>query len=85
MKQVFDRQTFTGDTVVIDENRFIKCVFISCILRYCGGDWDINDCRISEDCSWSFGGPAYKTAALLKTFGMIKAATILESKADEIN
>jgi hypothetical protein len=82
---MFDRQTFTGETVVIDDNRFVKCVFISCILRYCGGDWSLNDCRISEDCNWSFGGAAYKTATLLKTFGMIKAATFLETKSDEIN
>ena len=82
MKQVFDRQSFMRETVVLDDDRFVKCVFTSCTLRYCGGDWSIDDCRISDDCKWSFDGPAYRTAALLKMFGMIKAAAIFESKDD---
>ena len=87
LKQVCDRKTFFNETVVIDDTRFVKCVFISCTLQYSGGDWDIDDCRISEDCAWSFNGPAFRTASLLKMFGMIKAASILESKEnpDQIN
>jgi len=85
VKEILDGQTFTNETVVIDDKRFVKCVFMSCTFRYSGGDWDIDGCHISSDCNWSFGGPAYRTAALLKMFGMIKAATILESKDDPNN
>ncbi len=75
MKQVFDRKTFTKEVVVVDDIRYFECVFVSCTLQYAGGDWDIDDCHISSDCTWSFNGPAYRTFGLLSMFGMIRAST----------
>jgi hypothetical protein len=79
MKQVFDRKTFTGVVVVLDDIRYFECVFVSCTLRYSGGDWDIDDCHITNDCTWSFTGAAWRTAELLKQFGMIRASNAFES------
>jgi hypothetical protein len=80
MKKVVDRKNFAHEVVVIDDTRFVKCVFESCTLRYCGTDCELDDCMVSSTCSWSFGGPAYRTVLLLKQFGMIKAARMLETK-----
>ena len=80
VKQVFDRKTFTGEVVVLDDVRYFECVFVSCTLRYSGGNWDIDDCQIANDCTWNFTDAAWNTMTLLKQFGMIRASTIFDSK-----
>ena len=80
MKQVVNHKTFTKEVVVLDDIRYVECLFVSCTLQYSGGNWSIDDCHFTDDCTWSFQGPAYRMLGLLQMFDMIKPSTLFDSK-----
>ena len=51
-------QTFTGEVVNIDNNKFEECSFVRCKVIYAGGDrFDLSHCTF-DACAFSFEGAA---------------------------
>ena len=54
-------QTFTGEVVKIDDNKFEECSFVRCKVIYAGGDrFGLLRCTF-DACSFSFEGAAQNT------------------------
>jgi hypothetical protein len=58
--------TYTNTRVRLDNNEFIKCAFISCVLEYSGtGPVSLVECTFSN-VNWVFSGAAQNTLQFLK-------------------
>ena len=58
-------ETIFGQTIDLDNKRFVGCKFTNCTLRYKGGqvEWDKNTIFIS--CRWDFLDDAGRTVKVL--------------------
>jgi len=54
-------ETFEDRQVYVDGNEFDGCQFVRCELTYGGGTYALTNNRFAE-CSWTFDGPAMRTA-----------------------
>lgn len=64
MNQHF-RKIFSNDTIVLDGNEFIDCIFINMRLVFAGGHFDFSNPTF-ENCTWTLAGGALETARFLK-------------------
>jgi hypothetical protein len=67
------QQTYTGETIDVDGQEFIKCTFQGCDMVYSGGVTPrMQNCEL-VDCRWGFDGAALRTimfmTALYADFG----------------
>jgi hypothetical protein len=63
-------QKFFGETVDMNDKRFIGCQFLGCILRYKGGEWSWDGMTtFDERCFWKFEDCALRTTELLYFLG----------------
>jgi len=54
-------QTFTGEVVKIDGNKFEECSFVRCEVIYAGGErFGLSHCTF-DACAFSLEGPALST------------------------
>jgi len=70
--QIIENQAFTDQVVSIDDKSFINCTFTRCTLLYSGGEINWYDTHWIN-CTFSFSGPAARTADLLRLFGQSPA------------
>lgn len=63
--EIIQNQTFTGETMIIDDKFFVNCVLENCVLIYAGGDIRFDGSK-AKNCAWNFEGPANRTINLLK-------------------
>ncbi|MCA8999519.1 MAG: hypothetical protein KDA80_21165 [Planctomycetaceae bacterium] len=62
----FKEETFTGDPVEIDGNRYENCTFENCTLVFKGGGLPaLINCKINN-CRWEFREGADRTIAFLR-------------------
>lgn len=59
-------ETLTHDTVHLDGNSYINCVFEDCRLIYSGGVHPVFQGNSIERCTWTFEGSASRTLAFLR-------------------
>jgi hypothetical protein len=64
MSEVEDR-TFVGQTIRMDDRRFVGCTFDGCRLTYAGGDAELENCTFT-DCTWDVRDAAANTVRLLE-------------------
>ena len=73
MKQIFDRKLLPAkpsrQTIVGLLNAYSPRAFSNIL-----GRLGRRGRHISDDCTWNFGGPAYRTVGRLKMFDMIKGS-----------
>ena len=54
----YKEQTYTGEVVNIDDNKFEECSFVRCKVIYAGGErFDLSHCTF-DACAFSLEGPA---------------------------
>lgn len=57
----FEEENFSGQTITLDFNDFVRCRFSNCSLVYHGyGPVGLNGCEFNE-VNWNFSGPAANT------------------------
>jgi len=59
-------KAYTGETIVIDGQKFIDCEFRQCILIYRGGELPLFDGSFLDNCNWKFEDAALRTIHLLQ-------------------
>lgn len=70
-------ETFTKVEVHVDDTEFIDCIFSDCILAYQGAPYRIDaSCKFSQ-VSFTFGGPALRTAQFMLNFKMVSDLKLL--------
>ena len=62
----FSSQTFQGETLDTDGNRYIDCAFRETTFVYRGGEHPRFDRCSFQSCGWHFAGPAVKTIQFLQ-------------------
>lgn len=48
------RKEYNSETVILDGNHFVSCIFNSCTLEYIGGDFVLDNSDIKSDCKLRF-------------------------------
>ena len=80
-------QTFTGEVVKIDDNKFEACSFVRCTVMYAGGDrFGLSHCTF-DACAFSFEGAAQNTLnfmALLYGKGGSEGQKFVEGTFNEL-
>lgn len=61
---------FEREAIVLDDTKFIDCVFIDCRLSFSGGICDFTECAFVRP-QMEFSGAAGNTVALLSAMGML--------------
>lgn len=62
----YEKSTFQGDKVLLDDNEFIDCTFENCELVFAGtGDVSLSG-NVFRNVKWSFDGAAGRTLQFLK-------------------
>ncbi len=59
-------QAYTGETIVIDGQKFVDCEFRQCVLIYRGGELPLFDGSFLDNCDWRFEEAALRTIHLLQ-------------------
>ena len=72
LNKVVRDTNFKSQTIKIDGSRFINCVFDGCVLVYCGGEWEINNCRALPGTRFQFEEAAKRTVGLIQKLGMLR-------------
>ena len=67
MRPVED-QTFTGQTLSVDNKHFIRCKIKDCVLVYSGEDFAFAETTIEGNLSFGLEPHAMRTVAFLKMF-----------------
>lgn len=62
----FENQTFTNESVTLDDNEFIGCTFNNCHFRYNGGEFNISRIRF-DSMQFTVEGAAARTVMLLQS------------------
>ena len=62
---IFNKQTFTKQTVNLDDNVYKDCKFHECVLIYSGGPLPILHDNDIVDCIWSMAGAADRTVTFM--------------------
>ncbi len=57
--------TFTNETVVLDGNEYLNCTFTNCDIVYRGTATVSLDGVTTDNCRWTFEGPAGMTVKFL--------------------
>lgn len=66
--RTFEKQNFTGKSIKMDGNKFVRCTFTKCNLIFSGGDTSWQETQFIE-CKLGFGGAASRTLQYLACFG----------------
>lgn len=61
----FTNQTFTNQTIKLDDNEFYGCTFIGCRITYDGGATTLEGNSYDESTTYTFTGAAANTLAIL--------------------
>lgn len=69
----YEKESFEGRNVVLDEGVFIECNFKNCSLEYSGGDTYVQNCR-GDNCQLVWRDAAQRTVSLLQGLGLIAQA-----------
>ncbi len=57
----YQEKTFQGETIRLDNQEYVNCVFIDCDMQYGGaGSVEFSNCRFDR-CRWSFVDAASNT------------------------
>ncbi len=62
-------QIYKNQPIQLDNNRFLKCQFIGCELRYGGGPFQLDECHVAANTLWKFEGVAGTVLQSLKACG----------------
>jgi hypothetical protein len=74
----FDRQTFKAQTVHLDSNEFVGCLFERCLIVYAAsGPVSLNGNTFAS-CKWKFEGAAADTLEFLKKFHQTEGKELVE-------
>ena len=60
-------QAFLGETVDLDNKRFVGCKFTNCTLRYEGSQCEWDKDTVFVACRWYFVGAAQRTVYVFNT------------------
>lgn len=69
----YEKKTFQKQTVAIDGNEYIDCVFIDCDLKYAGGEFSFANLKTSGSFSLGFSDAANSTLLLLQIIAAANA------------
>jgi len=69
--KVYENETLTKQTIVLEEVCLINCTLKDCDVFYSGGDPDYQNLKL-DDSRFHFRGAAQKTMQTLASFGMLK-------------
>ncbi|MCH2486873.1 MAG: hypothetical protein MK010_03900 [Erythrobacter sp.] len=45
---LYEDRTFENETITLDDNEFVRCVFRGCVCLYAGGPYRIQDTQIDK-------------------------------------
>lgn len=62
--------TFTNETVVMDERKFLGCTLTDCVLIYSGGEIGFDPKTLFNRCRFEFRGIAWRTVQVMRVFGL---------------
>lgn len=80
------RKNFVRETVSLDGNHFVNCVFDDCTITFTGGNFHIDQCDIGEDCRLSFLCPeAVMAVSLMHMFSLLQTDEKRLLLADKYN
>ncbi len=65
-----ERRVFRDETVALDGNEFVDCVFERCCLTFAGGNCSLTGCRLEEG-GVKFIGPAQNTVKFLNALSKL--------------
>ncbi|MDZ7706781.1 MAG: hypothetical protein U5J97_02590 [Trueperaceae bacterium] len=74
MTERVEGATFAGQTVRLDDRRFVSCTFDGCSIVYAGGPTEVLGCTFT-DCIWQLEGRAANTVTLLGGLGASDGST----------
>ncbi len=67
---IIESETFTGESIELDDKQFIDCTFTNCVLEYHGGEVIFDRTQLDR-CRHVFYGRARQTLRYLQGVGLM--------------
>ena len=68
--EVIYRETFTNDTIVLDNKKFVACRVLGCKVVHAGGKFECDEDTTFENCTPVLAGDALNTAEFIQKFAV---------------